>query len=255
MIAQAQVLERKDIRKSSNATPKARTSSTPPSVDEMALLDSGIVQVEEMKTLTKSALSALSLTWEEDVEDVYQNIDFVRNIFSKKQRLTSFNIRWAVHAKSRNLNDVRVAFEKTLEIHSTFRSVVAHMDDDEPVQVRIGPSKHWYDQCIRIGNPVKSAQDLVKLIPSQDLDFAGPPLPLLQAHIFQIEDADEVGLIISLHHSIHDAFSLKMFAEDFESLLDGRTPERVPSNFLQILIIFIRAVPPRRRAFAFRSTD
>lgn len=109
--------------------------------------------LEATKTanLVKAALDALHLTWEEDVEDVYQNTDAIRVHWSTRRRPTSSNIRWAYKFKNVDIPQFRRALEKTISRHTTFRSLVVDMDESAPIHVIIRPSKQFYDQCIKEG--------------------------------------------------------------------------------------------------------
>ena len=228
---QARLLREKDRNRVGDNVPKARQSSGPPSTKDMVFTNGDSLKVAQTARCAHSPLKALHLTWHEDVEDAYQNTDAMRSHWSNRQRPASFNIRWAMRVKRANVARVRWALEQALSRHATLRSIIIYLEDGTPIHLVIRPSKQWYDRCIEQGGPVPTAEQVCRLLGRMDLGFGGPPAPLFRGYMMPIESSGEIGLILSINHPAYDAFSLGMFFEDLDLLLQDDTPvleDRVP---------------------------
>ena len=222
---QARLLERKDRNRVFDTVPKARQSSDPPSTKDMVFANGDSLKAAQTARCAQPPLEALHLTWQKDVEDAYQNTDAMRSHWSNRQRPASFNIRGALRVKHANMSRVRWALEQALSRHATLRSIIIYLEDGTPIHLIVRPSKQWYDTCIKEGDPVPTAEHVRKLLGRMDLGFGGPPAPLFRAYVVQIESSGEVGLILSIHHTAYDAFSLGMFFEDLDLLLKYDAPD------------------------------
>lgn len=222
---QAQLLEKKEIGKLYDAMPEGtRVSHGAPSAEDMPFTDGDPLEATKIVNRVKPALDALHLTWEEDVEDVYRNTDAMGVLWSTRRRPTSSIMRWAYHYKNMAIPRLRRALEGTLSRHATFRSLLIDTDDNGPIHAIIRPSKHFYDQCIKVGDEVTTIDGVRHLLGSMDLEFASPPGPLFRAHIVQTETPGDLGVLLSIHHSCFDAFSLAIFFEDLGPALTDDDP-------------------------------
>ena len=231
----AQLLDSKEKTRQYDTMPwETRISSGAPSSQDMVFTSGDPLEATRIANLVKPTLDALHLTWDEDVEDVYQNTDTMRVHYSTRRRPISSNLRWAYKYKNMDITQFRQALEKTLSRHTTFRSLLVETDDGAPIHVIIRPSKQFYDQCIKEGTEVTTVDRVRHLLGSMDMGFAGPTGPLFRALIVRMEDPGEFGLLLTIHHSTFDAFSLAMFSEDFRLALNQGTPtlqSRVPFKF------------------------
>ena len=227
---QARLLESREDT-ANNSGIQIRQSYGPPSPRDMIPTFGDIASAEKAEELVKPALEEFDLTWQDDVEDVYRNNDVIRDFWSSSQRAASSNIRWAYEIENFSVTMLRQALEEALIRHSTLRSIYVELEDKMPIHVIIRSTKRWFDRCITVGKDVDTINDVRALIPDMHLGFAGPSAPLFRAIIKPIKDTGTLGLVMSVHHSTYDAFSMSAFLQDFGKILNNDTNKlsrRVP---------------------------
>ena len=102
----------------------------------------------------------------------------------------------------------------------------------QPFYVIIRPSDRWYQLAISADHTVDTAEDLKTIhFESDDLDFAIPPGPLFKFMLVDVRNTNDVGLIVSCHHSTFDALSMGMFFEDLDMVLRTRLQPKPHASF------------------------
>lgn len=219
LLKQAQLIESRGNSMEDNALPATPTRLGPPLVQEIADVFGDLFPPNKVSELAKPALEALSLNWQDDVEDIYRNNDMVMGFWSSQQRRASSNIRWAIQTTTRDPSQLRTALETALTRHSTFRSICVEAENFSSIHLIIRPSQRWFDQCIGEIGRVNTVDDLRGLTPDMSLKFASRPGPLFYALIVPIESTERLGMLMSVHHSTYDAFSFSTFMQDLDTLL------------------------------------
>ena len=224
---QAQLLQTRDASQSaleqitgSEIATDTQMSGEPSIQDMLATFESAMLAERAVETF-KTVLSKMNLSWEKDAETIYRNNDMVGDFWSSSQRPSSSNLRWVFEIAGKTTKEVRRALEEALTRHSTLRSICVQFHGQLPVHVVIRPSRLWFDQCIVIKEKVSSLDDLRASVSDPLLGFAGPSRPLCRAIISDIKAKNSTGLVMSVHHSTFDAFSMSAFFQDLESLLSN----------------------------------
>lgn len=233
---QARLLDDKIARREGQSIHNLHTkqSQAPPSTQDMIPTFDSYESAEKAPKLAKAALEALDLSWDGDVEAVYRNNDTIRDFWSSSQRPCSSNIRWAYEVQGVTLMHLRKSLEEALARNSTFRSIIVNLDDNMPIHMVVRPSQHWFDRCIATGKEVDKVDDVRSFVGDMDLEFGSPPGPLFRALIVPIHNSNNLGLVMSIHHSTYDAFSMSAFFRELDTIIDGqrnKLSDRVPFHF------------------------
>ncbi|KAL8795608.1 MAG: hypothetical protein Q9182_007510 [Xanthomendoza sp. 2 TL-2023] len=164
----------------------------PPSPQDMIPAFGSLASASKAAELATPALERLNLTWQDDVGAVYRSKDPAREFLSTSRRAVSFNLRWAYEIRSSTTNRLRQGLEEALTRHQTLRSL-----------------------------EVDTFEEVHKLIPDMNLEFAGPPDPAYRTVNIPIRTTSALGFIMTVHHSTFDAISMSAFIQGFDAILAG----------------------------------
>lgn len=210
--AQAQLLN-------SRETPIEPTRQTkrigPPDVNDRCFGGSR-ARLQECKTAANDLLEPLGLNWQSDVQDVIV-VNPWGSVLMKRLRPQSWNHRQSYYTPNVDAEALERAMRSALESHDMLRTcAVIQTSESQQYQLVVRPCAKWFEQMIRTGFRVGTAEDLKSFhLDDPELDFAAFPGPLFRLSIAAV-DAGGSGIVINANHSCFDALSIEMFLEDLD---------------------------------------
>jgi acyl carrier protein len=209
--AQAQLLN-------SRATPvepigQARRTG-PPEVDDRCF-EGSPARLQECKKMANELLEPLGLDWQSDVQDIIP-VNPWGSVLMKRLRPQSWNHRQSYYAPNVTADALERAIKSAAEQHDLIRTMAIQIRERQQYQLVIRSCPKWFEQMIRTGFRVGTAENLKRLhLDDPELDFAAFPGPLFRISIATIA-AGGAGIVINANHSCFDALSIEMFLEDLD---------------------------------------
>lgn len=228
--AQAKLLDSRNER-TQGTTLEFPQHDGPPGTTDMIHTHGNDESYRKTRKLCEELLEPMGLKWD-NVQDVIPLYSYQAE-FMNRRRPQSNNHRHAYMSLGASVDRCREAIESALAQHDMLRTLAIKYDDRTPLHVIMRPSKHWFQHCITVAEPVDTAADLKRLFWNDGkYDYAAFPGPLFRVVLAHVKDENCAGLIYMAQHSVFDGISLPFFLQDLDALLGGEKisslPKRVP---------------------------
>lgn len=180
-----------------------------------------------LESIIRQRLGQLGLTWQRDVETIYEPPEGMSLFLSSNARPSNNNIRSAFVVKKDGVRavDIRQALIRCLERHAAMRALVIPLDERSYpfrcVHAVLRCSERWLANTIQVMEPVKQVKEVLTYIRDPKVPFAGFECPSFRASIMWIRDVNAFGLCISACHAAFDSVSQKAFMDDVATCLAG----------------------------------
>ena len=138
---------------------------------------------DEIKEKAGHVLSSISLSWDNDVEDVLPMYGMGQFILGEHPGQT-WILQFVLVARKADPNALRAARETALSSFPLLRSsIMPQVGGHRPQYLAIRPSSAWFEQCIRVAEPTETPETLRTLRTYDDWLISIGPVLLFRAVI------------------------------------------------------------------------
>ncbi|KAF1967257.1 acetyl-CoA synthetase-like protein [Bimuria novae-zelandiae CBS 107.79] len=225
--SQIEALERKASATGQNTTAPPPRVENARSLEEIQVILGSENDAALFKQRASTALAIQGFDFDKDVESVIQTNDFV-DVLEKDGMIHKWNFAISVPAEGSTVQELKEALTVTLANNSLFASFCVHGSNGQLFYITMKPQKKLYDQILIEEGSIANVAELQRLA----MEYPHPkhstfPGPLFHALIYYIEDIKSAGLVYYVHHSVHDASSMRLMLEDLnQALLEPARPLR-----------------------------
>ncbi|KAL8691266.1 MAG: hypothetical protein Q9218_003468 [Villophora microphyllina] len=220
IVKQAAILDRQqeNVLRSNGATAELARKG-PPQLSDIVHARSNQTVFDDIRQTAEKKLNTLGLSWDQDVEDILPNYDFLM------AWRVNINIIFRISFMSARATttQLRSALEKVLPGHGMLRTVLIETASAGHSWMMVRPSKTWFNLMIKDGGTLPTLQDMLSLDLSHGDDRSladSRPIPLFYITMCFIEATQSAGLVVYGDHSTFDAHSImSLFVEDLTRAL------------------------------------
>lgn len=195
------------------------------SLEDIQLVVGAENDAASFKEMAASTLQNYGFDFEQDVDAVIQASDFT-NILIRTTIMDSWNFGIAVVADGSTVASLRQALIAALRQSPLWPSFYVRGNDGTPFYITLKPQEKLYDQCLTVCGSVPTLSDLQQTaISYPHAEHATYPGLLFHALLYHVEELNSAAFVMYLHHSVHDASSMRLFLEDLNQSLRAPTQE------------------------------
>jgi len=220
--SQARILESKSGH-AQTTDAQAATVREPLSLEAIQLA----VHPEDAKSFQEKASAAVSKSgfdFDQDVDTVIQASDFT-NVLIRHKIMDTWNFGIAIVANGSTVPFLRQALVAALSQSPLWTSFYVLGEDGAPFYVTMKPQQKLWDHCTSFAGSVETFAELQhKAIRYPHPEHATHPGLLFHALLYHVEELNSAAFVMYLHHSVHDASSMRLVLEDLNKALSA--PER-----------------------------
>jgi len=163
--------------------------------------------------------------FDQDVDAVIQASDFT-NVLIRHKIMDSWNFGIAIVADGSTVTSLQQALIAALSQSPLWTSFYVLGEDGAPFYITMKPQEKLYDQCLTICGSVPTLADLQhKAVRYPHPGHATYPGLLFHALLYHVEELNSAAFVMYLHHSLHDASSMRLVLEDLNKALSE--PQRL----------------------------
>ncbi|KAA8647996.1 hypothetical protein EYZ11_004202 [Aspergillus tanneri] len=178
------------------------------------------------KAAIATRLEALGLT-SEHVEDVFPMTDLLKRMSRDSAKPDRWNVRISWMADpSIDLDNVESILQLWVRRHPLLRTTAVSVGDKD-YYVVMRPTQRLMNLQIRKGGHVTNPKALTMYRIDCADHWAPVTGPMCKATTLQVQQPPSIGVIITMHHAIYDAFTLIQWIKDLKRLFRG---EAYPLN-------------------------
>jgi aryl carrier-like protein len=195
----------------------------PPTTSEMAHCQESDAKAADTKKVALDMLRKLSLSWSDDVEDVFPAPD-TSYIYLNRQRPQTWNQRVIYLAPKVNVEALTRAWEAVLVHHSMFRTVAIPVKPElaggSHLFVVLRPSPNFWNCSIVTGLEVETPEDLRGAFLNEWADTLSGPL--VRVAFASIKNPESSAFILVGNHAAYDNLSMDLLIEDLKTALEHK---------------------------------
>jgi hypothetical protein len=171
------------------------------------------------KTKASVAVAKSGFDFDQDVDAVIQASDFT-NVLIRHKLMDTWNFGIAIVADGSTVPFLRHALVAALSQSPLWTSFYVLGEDGAPFYVTMKPQKKLYDHCMTLGGSVRDLAELQhKAIRYPHPEHATHGGLLFHALLYHVEELNSAAFVMYLHHSVHDASSMRLVLEDLNKAL------------------------------------
>lgn len=204
-------------RRDSGYQPSVVTS--PPSLEDIQLVVGPDNDASSFKETISSAIAKYGFTFDQDVAAVIQSSDFT-DVLVRTKVIDTWNFGIAIVADGSTVPALEKALVAALEQSPLWPSFYVLGENGSPFYVTMKPQKKLYDHCLTVCGALPTLADLQQVaIQYPHREHSTYPGLLFHARLYHIEELGCAAFVMYLHHSVHDASSMRLVLEDLNTSL------------------------------------
>lgn len=221
---QIKALTQKSYHPGEDSGHQLQIYSPPPDLDDLQVILGPDNDAAAFMRAARTTLANSGFDYDHDVDTVIQSSDFTNVMISAKV-MDTWNFGIAIVADDTTTAALRHALIFALKQSPLWPSFYVLGYDGSPFYITMKPQQKLYEYCLTDGGSVDTLADLQHVaIRYPHPEHATYPGLLFHARIYHIKELNSAAFVMYLHHSVHDASSMRLVLEDINKTL--RDPDQ-----------------------------